>query len=53
MPEKEGDALCRHLAFYPAASERACQVQQILHYHILRKIVRTNIGKINKEITKL
>jgi hypothetical protein len=45
--------LGRHLAFYPAASKRFTQVQQILHHHIFCKILRVYISIINEEIAQL
>ncbi len=53
MPEKETNTLCRHPAFYPAASGSPGQVKQILHHHFFRKIMRLHIGMIRKKITQL
>jgi hypothetical protein len=52
MPQKKGNALCSHPAFYPAAPQCFTEIEQILHNHILSKIIRIYISIINKKISK-
>jgi hypothetical protein len=51
MAAKETNTLSGHLTFYPAASECLSQVNQIFHYHIFCKILRTYLAVIDKKIT--
>ena len=52
MAHKKGNALCRHLTFYPAAAQGFAQVKQILHDHWFCKIHRIHIRIIHKNKTK-
>ena len=51
MTAKETNTLGGHLALYPAAPQCLGQVNQVLHYHIFCKIVRTYLTVIDKKIS--
>lgn len=53
MAHKKRNALCRHLAFYPAATNGPAQVKQILHDHSFGKIHWIYVRIVNKNKPEL